>query len=181
MYIKYSMDGDCKSFSNNARKSMNAFANKRDFISISNVKFSLMHKNIPVCLFDIDSMLHKINLDCEHCDKNDCDSLYPLEFILDVDDNFNIIKMYVFCNYEDTRLISYYGKHGHLNHCVDDNLNDKFYYKGSKCDKKKSFKHCQYDFLYIKMEEQLKEIFGNDIYDSLCNYFNDDNKIGKLF
>ena len=180
MFIQYSIDGNYETFSNSKRKSLDVFLRERHlFQTKSNIKSlnSIKINNEIDILFDVDSFLSYINLDCISCAKLNqdmiCDYLYPLEMILDVDEHFVVDKIIVYINCEETRLISYYGKHGHLRHCVDSDLLNNPYYKkadNDKCDKRKQFRLSDYEYAYIVLSKQIIDMFGVDIYKQFNRY-----------
>lgn len=194
MYIKYSADGSHESFSNSQRKSMDVFMEQRQFCVIisSDVQLTKFTNGREIeCYFDIDSLLTMVNMDCANCMKLYpdivCGELYPIDIVLDVDEHFSILKIIVFVSCEDTRLVSYYGKRGHLKHCVDDNLLENPYYNSDndKCNKRKQFLSGEYRYAYLSLADKLSELVGVGAYEILCDYMDEYisslSKVGKLF
>lgn len=197
MYIKYSLEGLHESFSNSQRKSMDVFMRDRQFYITESpntpfiTSMNISAHNKVECYFDVKSLSHMVNMDCYSCASlypdMKCTELYPLEIVLDVDECFSIFRVVVFVNCEDVRLVSYYGKRGHLRHCVDSNLFGNPYYKSDcdKCNKEKHFVSEKYDYAYLALKNKILELFGVKLYDNLCiyadEYIKSLSKFGKLF
>lgn len=185
VYIHYALDGDYSSVSNTQLKSIRAFMDSHEFLFFADMSLSL--PGLPKLDFcsvsvDINSFLTRINLDCEHCPVSDCRSLYPLEVLLSMDGKFCVSEALVFIDCEDTRLISGYGKRGHLNHCVMHDLMTCPYYQGGlDVDKSVAFKAADYVPAYLGLKDVLVELFGSGFYRMLDRFFSKNKMFGPLF
>lgn len=170
-YIHYSADSDYQSFSNSQRKSLEVALRNMDLCELTGdfEGSKLTCKAVKLC-FDLDSFCGDVNLDCSHCEEPKCDSLYPLEILVGMRGDFEAERIIAFVTCEDTRLISLYGKHGHLRHCIDDGLLENPYYRTHRIavDKNECFKHEDYVPAYVGLKSKLIKLFGEKVYSELC-------------
>lgn len=174
MYIHYSPDGDYRAISNFRMKSLRSFLNNYHFIHINCEK--VVFENITVIhdidvAFNYESFMYLINLDCENCPKQqECNKLFPLDILLNLDGTFQVTDIIVFVDGTLTRLINYYGRYGHFFHCIDRNLLNNEWYKHKEeqlVDKSKAFLDQEYYYAFSELRERFIPIFGEDTYNKL--------------
>ena len=174
MYIHYSPDGDYRAISNFRMKSLRSFFNNYQFIHITCKEVILENIEVPNNIdvsFNYESFMYLINLDCDNCPKqSECNKLFPLDILLNLDGNFKVINIVVFVDGTLTRLINYYGRYGHFFHCIDRDLLNNEWYKHKEeqqVDKSKVFLDNEYYYAFSELQKRLVPIFGEDTYDEL--------------
>lgn len=174
MYIHYSPDGDYRAISNFRMKSLRSFLNNYQFIHITCKEVILENIVVPNNIdvsFNYESFMYLINLDCDNCPKqSECNKLFPLDILLNLDGNFKVTNIIVFVDGILTRLINYYGRYGHFFHCIDrDLLNNEWYkYKEEQqVDKSKVFLDKEYYYAFSELKKRFIPIFGADTYNEL--------------
>lgn len=174
MYIHYSPDGDYRAISNFRTKSLRSFLHNYRFIHINCEAVTFENitvlNNIDVA-FNYESFMYLINLDCENCPKQqECNKLFPLDILLNLDGQFQVVDMIVFVDGTLTRLINYYGRYGHFFHCIDKDLLNNEWYKHKEeqqLDKSKAFLNEEYYYAIVELKKRFVPIFGEDTYNKL--------------
>lgn len=174
MYIHYSPDGDYRAISNFRMKSLRSFLNNYQFIHITCKEVILENIEVPNNIdvsFNYESFMYLINLDCNNCPKQqECNKLFPLDILLNLDGQFQVTNIIVFVDGILTRLINYYGRYGHFFHCIDRNLLNNEWYKHKEeqqVDKSRVFLDNEYYYAFSELKKRLVPIFGEDIYNEL--------------
>ena len=174
MYIHYSPDGDYRAISNFRMKNLRRFLREYHFIDFICYDVNLENIKIPEGIkvsFNVETLLYLINLDCDNCPKkSECNHLFPLDIILELDGTFNVINIICFVDGELTRLINYYGRYGHFFHCIDMDLLNNPWYKHkeeNQCDKSKCFLKQDYYYAVMVLRDRIIKIFGEKLYDKL--------------
>lgn len=174
MYIHYSPDGDYRAISNFRMKSLRSFLNNYQFIHITCKEVILENIEVPNNIdvsFNYESFMYLINLDCDNCPKqSECNKLFPLDILLNLDGQFQVTSIIVFVDGILTRLINYYGRYGHFFHCIDRDLLNNEWYKHKEeqqVDKSKVFLDNEYYYAFSELKKRLVPIFGEDTYNKL--------------
>lgn len=99
-----------------------------------------------------------------------CTWLYPLELLMELDNDLQISRMLILVQCERTSRITRWGESSYHRHCLDMNM-DKYLrdndiseaYHQIPCDKSKYFRNKDYKEVYKCFETELTYILGSDV------------------